>query len=470
MDWTGEEYSTVKLGDKRLNSRAKKILAQLSDNPEGSIPENCKSWSETKAIYRFFDNESVNAKKVFKPHRIATLNRIKKHPVVLLIQDTTSLNYSGHTKREDTGPLQQDNVRGIYLHPTFAMTPNRECLGVIDYEQWARKELAHQTKKERAASNYAKPLKEKESYRWLKGYKKANKLAEKVLATQFIYIADREADIYDIYHEAQVNYKSNSADWIIRATYNRSFYDENSPKKRNKFKELDNIVKPLGALSFEISATDKRKKRYVEQNIFAKEVTLICPATKKSELPSKVKLTVIRTREINPLKAEEPIEWILLTSLPVNNLIDAKKIIDLYLCRWQIETFFKILKSGCKIEKIRINSKNRFDPCLALYLVIAWRILYLTMLGRAHPNVNSEHVFEAVEWQTAYIILHKKKPPKKSPTLSEAIKTIAQLGGFLARKSDGEPGPEVMWKGLRSLHEYIRARETFEEVFDHTYG
>ncbi len=470
MDWAIEEYSTINLGDKRLDNRAKKILGQLSDNPEGSIPENCKSWSETKAVYRFFDSDLVSAKKVFKPHRLATLNRIKTHPVVLLIQDTTSLNYSGQTKREDTGPLQQDNVRGIYLHPTFVMTPNRECLGVIDYEQWARTKLAHQTKKERAASNYARPLKEKESYRWLKGYKKANKLAEKIPDTQFIYIADREADIYDIYHEAQTNCKSGRADWIIRAAYNRSFCDENSPKKRNMIKNLDNVVKPLGVLSFNISATGRRKKRHVEQNIFAKEITLLCPPTKKAQLPLKVKLTVIRTREINPQNTEEPIEWTLLTSFPVKNLIAAKKIIDLYLCRWQIETFFKILKSGCKIEKLRINSKSRFDPCLALYLVIAWRILYLTMLGRAHPNVDSENVFEAVEWQTAYIILHKKKPPKNSPTLSEAIKIIAQLGGFLARKSDGDPGPEVMWKGLKSLHEYIKARESFEEVFGHTYG
>ncbi len=134
MDWIENEYGSMNIGDERLNKRAKHLLKCFSDKPMESIPASCKGWSETKAAYRFFGNDLVTARKVIKPHRISTLNRIKAHPTVLLIQDTTTLNYSGQKERQDTGPIQQDNVRGIFLHPTLAITPNRECLGFFVWE------------------------------------------------------------------------------------------------------------------------------------------------------------------------------------------------------------------------------------------------------------------------------------------------------------------------------------------------
>ena len=154
----------------------------------------------------------------------------------------------------------------------------------------------------------------------------------------------------------------------------------------------------------------------------------------------------------------------------MSNLETTLQVIQWYLCRWQIEIYFKVLKSGCTIEKLQISDKERFDPCLAMYLIIAWRILFLTMLGRAHPSLSSECVFETIEWQTAYIMIHKKPPPTKPPALKETLKMIAQLGGFLGRKHDGDPGPILMWKGLRALYEHIKAREIFQNTFDHTYG
>ena len=198
MDWITQEYDSINIGDKRLNKRAKQLLKRFSDSPIESIPESCKGWGETKAAYRFFENDLVTAKKVIKPHRLSTLNRIKDHPIVLLLQDTTTLNYSGQKEREDTGPIQQDNVRGLFLHPTLAITPNRECLGIIDYEQWAREKFTHRSAEERKAERHSKAIKDKASYRWVRGYKKATMLAKAMPDTQFVYIADREGDIYDI--------------------------------------------------------------------------------------------------------------------------------------------------------------------------------------------------------------------------------------------------------------------------------
>ena len=470
MDWIENEYNTMDLGDNRLNARAKLLLKQFSNKPMESIPASCKSWSETKAAYRFFDNQAVNAKKIIKPHRIATLNRIKQHPIVLLIQDTTTLNYSGQVQREDIGPLQQDNVRGLFLHPTFAITPGKECLGIIDYEQWAREKLAHETPKERSARNRQRPIKDKESYRWIRGYKKAKKLAEKISDTQFVYIADREGDIYDLYQEANKEFNQSAADWIIRATYDRAVLDENSAKKRSNMKKVTIESPSVGIIKFTVASSKKRKKREVTQHIFTKEVMLYPPREKAKKDVRPIKITVIVATEQNPPAGEDAIEWVLLTSIPVCNLEEAVKIIQWYLCRWQIEIFFKILKSGCKIEKLQLNNKERFDPCLALYLVIAWRILFLTMLGRASPNLNSECVFDLEEWQTVYIMIHRKRPPITAPPLNVMLKMIAQLGGFLGRKGDGDPGPGVMWKGLSNMHEHVKARQILGEVFGRTYG
>ena len=470
MDWITQEYDSINIGDKRLNKRAKQLLKRFSDSPIESIPESCKGWGETKAAYRFFENDLVTAKKVIKPHRLSTLNRIKDHPIVLLLQDTTTLNYSGQKEREDTGPIQQDNVRGLFLHPTLAITPNRECLGIIDYEQWAREKFTHRSAEERKAERHSKAIKDKESYRWVRGYKKATMLAKAMPDTQFVYIADREGDIYDIYHEAATCFAKGRADWVIRATFDRAILDETQPKKRNRLKASVKASSSMGKVTFTTSSFGNRNKREVTQDVFVKEVTLLPPREKAKAGFTPVKITTIIATETNPPSGEKAVEWTLLTSVPISSLEAALQVVQWYLCRWQIEIFFKVLKSGCAIEKLQLSEKQRFDPCLALYLIVAWRILFMTMAGRAYPSLSSECLFEPIEWQTAYVMIYEKPPPKEPPTLKDMLRMIAQLGGFLGRKHDGDPGPKVIWKGLRTLYDYIKAREVFTRAFGHTYG
>jgi hypothetical protein len=151
------------------------------------------------------------------------------------------------------------NGRGIFLHPTFVMTPSRECFGIIDYEQWAREKHTDQTPEERKAQRYLKPIKNKESYRWVRGYKNANKLSKAMPSTHFVYVADREGDIYDIYHEAQaINAR---ASWVIRAIFDRSGLDENCPKKRNQLKTIAKENPPIGNVNFMMSSLENRKKQ-----------------------------------------------------------------------------------------------------------------------------------------------------------------------------------------------------------------
>jgi Transposase Tn5 dimerisation domain/Transposase DNA-binding len=470
MDFIQSEYGSVNFGDKRLNERGKLLLKRLSNKPMDSIPGSCNGWAETKAAYRFLRNDSVTAKKIIKPHRMATFQRISQHQLVLLVQDTTVLNYSGQKKRPDIGPIQQNNVRGIFLHPMLAVSPKRECLGIVDYEQWARKRLKNQTPKERKRINLRTPLKEKESYRWLRGYKKAARLSRAIPMTKFIYIADREGDLFEVFQEAQKEFKNGKADFIIRAHYDRSLLTDDTAKSSGKLKSSVKSSAPVGQIKFVASSKATKKTREVTQTIYTKKVTLKPPAGKGKNGQNPVQTTIIIATEENPPEGEKPMEWVLLTSVPVPDLETAMKVMEWYLCRWQIEIFFKILKSGCRVERIQLHDKQTFDPCLAMYLTIAWRILFLTTMGRAAPNMNSECLFDPIEWQTAYVIIKKKPPPKTAPSLQKMLAMIAELGGFLGRKCDGDPGPIVMWKGLQSLYEYIRAREAFEIAFKRSYG
>ena len=468
MDWAEEELEAINLGDKRLNVRAKKLLNLLGSNPSLSIPASCKGWAETKAAYRFFDNELVSEDKIFECHRQSTLERIKDCPVVLFIQDTTTLNYSGQKDREDVGPIQRDSSRGLFLHPTIAVTPERQCLGVVNYHHWYREELARKSPSERSYINHSKPITEKESYRWLESYKNASSVAQQLPNTKIINVADREGDIYDIYQEAHSEFTR--ADWLIRAHFNRMVKGDKEKSIPNKLKENVKASGVIGTLEFEISSAKSRKKRLVKQEIYLKEVVMLPSARKKKSGSLPAKTIVIIASEIDAPANEKPIEWILLTSVKITTLEEAKEVIQWYICRWQIEIYFKILKSGCKIEKLQLTNEKRYSACLALYLVVAWRILFVTMLGREYPNLDCDCVFDTFEWQTAYIVANKKKPPSKPPKLNEMIKIIARLGGFLGRTSDGDPGPSVIWKGLRSMYEYIKAREVLEKVYGHTYG
>lgn len=468
MDWANEELGAINLGDKRLNARARKLLNILGANPSLSIPASCKGWAETKAAYRFFDNELVSEEKIFECHRQSTLERIKYCPVVLLIQDTSTLNYSGQKARKDVGPIQCDSSRGIFLHPTIAVTPERQCLGVINYHHWFREGLAHKSAIERSHDNHRRPITEKESNRWLESYRQANTIAQTLPDTQIISVADREGDIYDIYQEAQNEFAN--ADWLIRSHYNRSVKKNKDDNYPNKLRENVKKNGAIGTLEFEVCSATSRKRRVVKQEIYLKEVVLLPSARKKKAGSLPVKTMVIIASETNAPENEKPIEWVLLTSVKICNLEEAKKVIQWYICRWQIEIYFKILKGGCNIEKLQLTNEKRFGACLALYLIIAWRILFITMLGREYPNLDCGCIFDSLEWQTAYIVAKKEKPPSKPPKLNEMIKIIAQLGGFLGRKGDGDPGPTVMWKGLRNIHAYIEAREVFEDVYGHTYG
>ncbi|CZH48651.1 IS4 family transposase [Legionella pneumophila serogroup 1] len=474
MSWAAGEMKTINLGDKRLNERLLSLFDKLGNSPNLSIPAACGGWHETKAAYRFFDHEQVTTESILAPHIESTLARMKQHSVVLLLQDTTTLNFTGQKEREDIGPINHEKHLGLLLHPILAVTPERLCLGVLDTYHWAREKVRHRTAREKSRDNHKIPLEEKESHRWLKAYRKANEVALQVPDTMLITVADREADIYDLYHEAQhaqSSQENTAAYWLIRSSSNRRILNDDGRPDQEKLIEKTKSTPPLCTITFEIPAKEKQVGRYVTQNLYATELTL-CPPDRKRKISTKygdktVIVTVVVATEIDSPEGQEPLEWVLLTNVKIHDATGAHNILKWYLCRWQIEVYFRILKSGCQVEKLQLNDKSRFDPCLTLYMIIAWRILYLTILGRECPDISCELIFSTEEWKMAHLIVKKEAPPAEPPPLKVMIKIIASMGGYMNRKNDPEPGPTTLWIGLQRLKDFLLAQQTLGEI---TYG
>jgi hypothetical protein len=464
-NWIFEETKTVNLGDKRLNKRYGELLNKFAKSPDKTIPGTFKSWKETIAAYRFFNHPDITETEILASHKAATLERIKKENIVLIPQDTTEIDFTGRKTIKDMGYLSHETTQGFYMHPGLAITPERSCLGIIDFQSWVREKLGSRELRKK------KPIEEKETYCWLKGYEAANEIALEAINTTIISIADRESDIYELLEKSPS--ETNKAYWLVRSQHDRILADKDGNNLEQRLWESVKATIPIGELEFQIPAgktynRDKSKRqprlaRTVKQEIRTCTVNLQVPKLKKSKSDN-ITIHVVHCAEINPPNDQEKIEWFLLTSYPVNDAETAIKVVGWYLCRWQIETFFKILKSGCTVEELQFETLKAVKNCIALYSIVAWRILYLTMLGRNCPDMNCSMVFETNEWQAVYAVFTKKSPPKIPPRLNEIILMIAKLGGFLGRKSDGHPGPKVMWIGMQRMKDFTLAWETFHSM------
>jgi len=442
--WIINECSTTCFGDKRLKDRYMTILEHQSGMPSESIPASCGGWAETQATYRFLNNDRVTYNNVLQGHKSASKERMSKSDIVLAIQDTTSIDYTNHRSSEKLGHLESSNNRGIFLHPTLAITPSRVNLGVISTEIWTR-DLSTIGKK---ALRKTTPIEDKESNRWLNSYRETNKLACEIPETKFINIGDRECDIYELFVLATE--EGSKAQLIVRAGQNRNVALEN-----NETSHLWNVLEDseeLGMKSLPVIQTVHHQSRNAELSLKARQITLKAPHRNRVKLPD-LQIFAVLAVEKNPPDIEDRIEWLLLTTLDVTNLSEAFQILDYYTCRWQIEMYFRVLKGGCKIEKLQLSEPETVMNAIAVYMVISWRIQYLLMLGRACPNLPSNLLFSKDEINSIYIA-NNKPLSDKPPILNDMITSISALGGYLNRKCDQDPGVKVFWIGLTKLANY----------------
>lgn len=474
--WIGKELKTADIGDKRLNGRYEILLDRLSQKPSVSIPAACNGWSETMAAYRFFDNNRIDEKVIFQPHQDATLERIKQHDVVLLAQDTTELDLTRPEQNmKDAGPLNDEKHLGFHSHVMLALTPDRFPIGVVHNYIWARdmEEFLEnkKDKKEKEKKKKQKPIEEKESYRWVEGYERACEIASQVPSSQIVVVSDSESDIFECFLASLTKDEEKKAEWIIRACQDRSLSSKTPDGTWAKLWQTLSSTKVLETIEIKVSknipqSKDDRKRkqprsaRETSVTIQATTVELKGPNRPGGKL-SNISVNAVLVKEIEPPPGEPPIEWLLLTSLPISKLDDVLVIIRYYCCRWQIEIFFRILKSGCTVEKLQLETAARFKPCLALYMVVAWRVMYCLMLGRNCPELSCDLVFADEEWKAVYMVVRNNPPPEQAPKLGDMIAMIASLGGYLGRKHDGPPGPKTMWIGMQRMADLALAWSTF---------
>jgi hypothetical protein len=443
MTWAEEEFAGADLGDKRLNRRLMKLTERFADKPTASIPGACPDWSETQAVYRFFD-QANNAKRplnwetVLTPHMTSTHARMRQHRVVLCLQDTTELDFNGQGI-EGLGPLSFEAQRGMYLHPTYAVTPEREPLGITDAWMWSR---------EAKAADGTRPG-VRESLRWTEGYERVSEMAGTLPDTRLVYIGDREADIVEMMRRAHD--LGHPADWLIRSRHNRCLPDGGKLWAQTLNGE------PLGEIVFALAARPGQTARGVRQQVWARTVGI--PDGDGGVL----NITCVVAKEMDPPAGSKAVEWRLLTNRSVADFAAAVELIDWYRCRWEIEIFFNVLKNGCRVEALQLGSVAKLELALAVYMVVAWRLARLVRLGRTHPDLVASALFTEAEWKGAYI-LAKKKPPAEPPTLREVIRQIAMLGGFLGRKSDGEPGVKALWLGFARVRDFVEGVEHMRQL------
>lgn len=417
-----------------------------------SIPQACGDWAATKAAYRLMSNPEVTPAKLLAPHVENLLARAREHNMVLAIGDMTKLDFSKRREMEGLGPLGGSNRGmaglGLCVQATVVATPDGKPLGVADLDVWARKKEDFGNAVQRCKG---KRIEDKESAKWLHSLGVARKLKHRLDdEVQVVVVFDREGDIYSVFHEA----RSFGVDFVVRALHNRKI-DEDADSGL-----LWTMVatKPLGTKRLEVKRAKKRASRVATLQIFASEVTIKTPPKRpKGETRTgDIKLYAVMAKEIlpegGPAIRGKPLEWKILTSLPVSTKEDAERVLDLYAARWTIEEFFRILKSGCGVEEHQFAKVDRFLNCLTIDAVVAWSVLFLMTEGRESPDLPCTVLFPAHYWQAAWIYIHQDPdPPDKPPTLGEMVRMVGRLGGHLGRKGDGHPGQETLWRGLQRV-------------------
>jgi hypothetical protein len=437
--WAQAEFSAAELGDKRRTVRLVELAQRLSERPEMSLPQALGHTATLKAAYRFFDNADIAHERVLAAHVLSSIRRMRDRPVVLAVQDTSYLDYATHPATEALGPLSGEGGHGMIMHGTFAVTPERLPLGVLSLRLWAR----DPDKPRQRASRRTRQIKDKESHKWIESVRAVARLKERLPGTRLVSVADRESDVFEFFLEAQ----KLGVDVLARAAYDRNV--EAEPEQL--FATLASAP-VLAHKSVALPATPKRKARTAKLAIRACPLVLQSPRNGTAHGLPPLALWGVWAYELEAPPGEEPLDWKLLSSVPVLSDKDALERLEWYAARWSIEQWHKVLKDGCRIEMRQLQSAERLKRLITIYAVIAWRIFYATLLARLVPDMSCTAILQQEEWEALYCRIHHTPIPlATAPPMREAVRWIARLGGFLGRRGDGEPGSKTLWNGFQQL-------------------
>ncbi len=460
--WAFNEFSNARLNDQRLTSRLQSLARQFEQQPMASIPQACGDWSQSKAAYRFCANDKVQFEAILQAHYARTVERagLSAAEVILCPQDTTTLSYWTHPATRGLGHLgtKAGKSLGLLAHSTLAVGAQGQIFGLLQVHCWNRPRGKRRGRTRNRHSRHAKKLQQKETARWLNSFLRVEEAARQSPWQQWVSVCDREGDLFELLHQA--TQPTCLAGLLVRARHDRSL--ANAQGKQTK-KRLFRFVQRLpsgGTYTIGVPRREGQPARQATLSLSWSQVSLAAPCEHRGLGP--VRLWVVYAKEVAPPPGHKAICWCLLSTVPVRNLAEAIRSLEWYVKRWTIEEFHRVLKSGCRVEARQLMSRQRLQRALAIDMVVAWRIMDLNKAARLEPDAPADRWLSQAQWQALYCYRHQTaQAPPTPPTIAQAVLWIAQLGGFLARKSDGRPGTTTLWRGLQRLKDLVEAWEAF---------
>ena len=455
--WIDQEFSSINFKDIRLVKRFNYIMKKFMQQAQSNISSCFENWSSIKACYRFFSNSKVETSIIFEEHKNSTISRIKESDEkILIIHDTTYVDYKKR-KKNDTldkvfrGAKGKDGSLGLILHNSLALTESGVPMGLLN-QKFVRRETIKHPDREMSASHYThtRSITKKESYRWIEAINNINNL--NIEKKNIIHIADREADIYELYR----NCDEKQIKFVVRASVNRSINKiKRREKPKHKLFEYFNSLPSMVSTEIKFQVNKEKKYRQANLSISFKEFTLSPPPSRTvnkdgTDLKN-IKLWGVLAKEINPPDSEEAINWLLVTNTEVGTSEEAMEKLLWYALRWNIEIFHKILKSGCSIEAAQLRDRDRLIKYITIKSIIAWRIFWLSRKFNTNEETNCVEVLDSLEQELLFRRFNCGSKPVGNISAKEAITWIAKLGGYIGRNSDPPPGIISLWRGWTRL-------------------
>jgi hypothetical protein len=446
--------------DQRLKARLGKLLGDLGRRIGSTVPMACQDWAATKAAYRFFSNPRVDEGTILAGHFAATVARFAAAAgTTLVLHDTTEFSFT----RDTPGAIGElsfvkgrhvtHTVCGVLLHSSLVVTTDGLPLGLAAVKFWTRKAFKGTNARKRKVNPTRVPIEEKESVRWLDNLTQSTQRLDD--PGRCVHIGDREADIFELFHAAH----EARTHFLVRTAVDRLAGRVGTTVAKVMKRQ------PIRG-THEVEVRDNHGVvSSARVHVRFCRVTVHPPVAKRKRY-SPLSLTVIHAHERGTPTGREPIRWKLLTDLPVENLAAAVEKLDWYAMRWKLETYHKVLKSGCHAEKAKLRTAERLTNLLAVLCVVGWRVFWLTMAARATPDAPAETALTAAEVEILDRVGAPPPPAAPAPKrkVSHYLVAVAKLGGYLARTKDPPPGNMVVWRGLTRLADILLGFELGNRV------
>ena len=447
--WVDQELAGCEFADVRLGKRFRTLVERLSDGVGDSIPMACQDWAGTKAAYRFFSNDRVSEGEILSGHFQATRDRFQATAgPVLVLHDTTEFSFQREDKQAigitnlsyggkgKDGRPRIHTICGILLHSSLVVTLEGLPLGIAAVKAWTRKKFKGCNALKKKINPTRIPIEEKESVRWLENLRQSTALLG--APERCVHVGDRESDIYELFCEAQ----SIGTHFLLRTCVDRLAGDG-----QHTIADEMSEVRVKGLHLIEVRDAKGECSEAVLE-IRYRRIRILPPIGKQKRYPE-LTLNVIHAEERGTPKGRERIEWKLITDLPITSRAQAIEKLQWYASRWKIETFHKILKSGCKAEDSKLRTAERLLRLISVFCILSWRIFWMTMINRAASSAPAAAVFTTTERRLLdHLVPDRDNDRAKRKSLPSYIIKVARLGGYLARASDPPPGNIVMWRGL----------------------